>query len=136
MPPVSETKKKELQRRMDALGLKESDIREHFVRSSGPGGQKVNKASTCVVLKHIPTGIEVKCQQERSQTLNRYLARRILVDKLEVKILGEKSKAQKQKWKIKKQKQKRNKRAKEKILKEKKKQSEKKSLRKHVWDYE
>ena len=67
---------------MEALGLREKDIEEKFIRSSGSGGQKVNKTSTCVYLRHIPTGIEVKCMRERSQSLNRFFARRELVEKI------------------------------------------------------
>ena len=78
-----------LKAKMASLGIKESDIRELFILASKKGGQKVNKTSSCVYLKHMPTGIEVKCQQERSQALNRFLARRILVDKIESLILGE-----------------------------------------------
>src|SRR5512139_2081471 len=80
--PVSEEKNRWLQERMEALGLREKDIEEKFIRSSGSGGQKVNKTSTCVYLRHIPTGIEVKCMRERSQSLNRFLARRELVEKI------------------------------------------------------
>jgi protein subunit release factor B len=76
---VNEEKNKWLQERMEALGIHEKDIEEKFVRSSGSGGQKVNKASTCVYLRHIPTGFEIKCMKERSQSLNRFLARRELV---------------------------------------------------------
>ena len=68
---------------MDALGIHEKDFVEKFVRSSGKGGQKVNKTSTCVYLKHIPTGIEVKCMKDRSQSINRFLARRELIEKIE-----------------------------------------------------
>lgn len=114
---------------MNSLGINERDIIEHFVRSSGAGGQNVNKVSTCVVLKHLPTGIEVKCQQERSQAINRFLARRILVEKIERKMLGEKSAAEQRIWKIRKQKRRRSRRAKEKILAEKHRQAEKKRLR-------
>ncbi len=117
---------------MVKIGIKEADLTEKFVRSSGPGGQNVNKVSTCVVIKHIPSGIEVKCQKERSQALNRFIARRILVEKLEEKIFKNKSEAAQKKWKIKKQKKRRSRRAKEKILENKRKHSEKKALRKRV----
>jgi protein subunit release factor B len=80
--PVSEEKNRWLRERMEVLGVREEDIEEKFVRSSGSGGQKVNKTSTCVNLRHIPTGIEVKCMKERSQPLNRFLARRELVEKI------------------------------------------------------
>jgi len=114
---------------MEALRIFEKDIVEKFIRSSGRGGQKVNKASTCVYLKHIPTGIEVKCQRERYQSLNRFLARRILTDKIEAKIKGEESEEQQRIAKIRRQKRKRSKRAKLKMLEEKKKQSQKKEAR-------
>ncbi|MDP2920998.1 MAG: peptide chain release factor-like protein [Candidatus Omnitrophota bacterium] len=115
---------------MDSLGIKETDIDEKFIRSSKKGGQKVNKTSARVYLKHLPTGIEVKCQEERSQALNRFLARRILVNKIESLILGKKAEARKEIEKIRRQKRKRSKRAKEKILRYKKIHSEKKNLRK------
>src|SRR5213593_2687327 len=86
--PVSPEKEKKHLARMEALGIREQDVEEQFVRSSGAGGQKVNKASTCVLLHHRPTGIRVKCQKERSQALNRFLARRILLDKVEAKLTG------------------------------------------------
>ena len=81
--PVSEEKKRWLKEKMEALGIHERDIEEKFIRSSGSGGQKVNKTSTCVYLKHIPTGIEVKWMEERNQSLNRFLARRELVRRIE-----------------------------------------------------
>ncbi len=68
---------------MESLGIREEDLEEKFVRSSGKGGQHVNKTSTCVWLKHLPTGIEVKCMEERSQSLNRFLARRALAERVE-----------------------------------------------------
>jgi protein subunit release factor B len=80
---VSEEKNRWLQERMEVLGIYEKDIEEKFIRSSGSGGQKVNKTSTCVYLKHIPTGIEVKWMRERSQSLNRFLARQELVRRIE-----------------------------------------------------
>ena len=80
---VSEEKGRWLLEKMEALGIEEKDIEEKFIRSSGRGGQKVNKTSTCVYLRHIPTGIEVKCMKERSQSLNRFLARRELISRIE-----------------------------------------------------
>lgn len=130
--PVSQTKICAIEERMRSLGIKKADLHESFVRSSGPGGQNVNKVSTCVVLKHIPSGIEVKCQEDRSQAMNRFLARRILVEKLETKLFKKKSEAEKKRWKIKKQKKRRNRRAKENVLQEKHHRSEKKALRKKI----
>ncbi|MCG2722072.1 MAG: peptide chain release factor-like protein [Thermodesulfovibrionales bacterium] len=80
---VSEEKNSWLRERMEALGILEKDIEEKFVRSSGHGGQHVNKTSTCVYLKHVPTGIEVKCMKDRSQSINRFFARRELVKRIE-----------------------------------------------------
>lgn len=80
---VSEEKNRWLRERMEGLGIREEDIEEKFVRSSGKGGQNVNKTSTCVYLKHIPTGAEVKCMKDRSQSINRFLARRELAEKIE-----------------------------------------------------
>ena len=79
---VSEEKSRWLRERMAALGIREDELEEKFVRSSGKGGQHVNKSSTCVWLRHIPTGTEVKCMTERSQSINRFLARRELVEKI------------------------------------------------------
>lgn len=126
---VSPGKEKALAERMQALGVREDDIEEQFVRSSGAGGQKVNKTSSCVVLHHRPTGIRVKCQQERSQALNRFLARRLLVEKIEAKIKGAASAAEQEIARIRRQKRKRSRRAKEKMLESKRRQGEKKSLR-------
>ena len=114
---------------MQALGVREQDIEEQFVRSSGAGGQKVNKTSSCVVLHHRPTGIRVKCQQERSQALNRFLARRILLDKIEAKLRGAESAAQQEIAKIRRQKKRRSRRTKQKMLADKRRQAEKKSSR-------
>ena len=127
---VSRDKEAALKTKMALLGIKEVDLEEKFIRSSKKGGQKVNKSSTCVYLKHKPTGIEVKCQKERSQGLNRFLARRILVNKIESLMLGKKAEEQKKIEKIRRQKRKRSKRAKEKMLRYKKMRSEKKRLRK------
>lgn len=129
---ISDKKAKNLLAQMTRLGIHESDIREHFIRSGGRGGQHLNKASTCVYLKHLPTGIEVKCQKERSQALNRFLARRILVAKIEQLVLGKASEAQQRIEKIRRQKRRRSRRAKEKILEEKRRHSLKKQLRQPV----
>ena len=126
---VSPAKEKSLLERMQTLGVREQDIDEQFVRASGAGGQKVNKTSSCVVLHHRPTGIRVKCQQERSQALNRFFARRILLDKIEAKLRGAESAEQKEIAKIRRQKKRRSRRAKQKILADKRHQAEKKSTR-------
>lgn len=126
---VSSEKQKALREKMGRLGISEKDIVEKFVRSSGKGGQKVNKASTCVYLKHLPTGIEVKCQRERYQALNRFLARRLLADKIERKIMGRLREEEQRIQKIRRQKRKRSKRAQAKILEEKRIHSQKKKLR-------
>ena len=114
--PVSPEKANALELRMASLGIREADLDEQFVRSGGPGGQNVNKVSTCVVLVHRPSGLSVRCQQERSQALNRYLARRILADKLEEKVKGAASARQQDMEKIRRQKRKRSRRAKNKML--------------------
>ncbi|MDP8257906.1 MAG: peptide chain release factor-like protein [Candidatus Aadella gelida] len=130
--PVSSAKEKALRIKMKELGIDESDLRERFIRSSGSGGQHVNKVSTCVHIRHLPTGTECKCGRERSQVLNRFLARRILIDKIEKQILGKAAEKVKKAEKIRRQKRKRSKRAKEKVLEAKKKQSNIKKLRKKV----
>jgi protein subunit release factor B len=129
---VSKKKQAQFAKRMQALGVKENEFEEKFIRARGPGGQKINKTSVCVFLRHIPTGLSVKCQKERSQALNRFLARRLLLDKIERKQRGFILEEHKRIEKIRRQKRKRSKRAKEKILEAKRKQSEKKRLRARV----
>ncbi|HAR94592.1 MAG TPA: peptide chain release factor-like protein [Deltaproteobacteria bacterium] len=126
---VSPEKESALQEKMETLNIRESDIIERFVRSRGHGGQNVNKVSTCVYLKHLPSGIEVKCQQERSQSLNRFLARRLLVEKIEQQVKGKESEEQRRIEKVRRQKRRRSRRAKEKVLELKHIQSRKKRER-------
>ncbi len=126
---ISSDKEKALQERMERLGIRESDIVERFVRSRGHGGQNVNKVSTCVYLKHLPTGLEVKCQRERYQAANRFFARRLLVQKIENMIEGKESEQQKAIEKVRRQKRRRSRRAKEKVLEMKHLQTTKKARR-------
>lgn len=115
---------------MNELGIKENELVEKFIRGGGSGGQKINKTSSCVYLQHPPSGLEVKCQKDRSRSLNRYYARKILCERLEEKLKGKESKKQQEAERIRRQKRKRSKRAKEKILNDKKQQATKKELRK------
>jgi protein subunit release factor B len=108
---VTDKKQQELEARMASLGLREQDLDEQFIHSSGPGGQRVNKASSCVWLKHRPTGLQVKMQKERSQRLNRYYARKRLCELMEEKTLGQSSPASLKTEKIRKQKQRRRRRS-------------------------
>ncbi|OGW77177.1 MAG: peptide chain release factor 1 [Omnitrophica bacterium RIFCSPHIGHO2_02_FULL_46_20] len=122
-------KEKSLREMMARLGVREEDIVERFIRAQGPGGQNVNKVSTCVHLRHLLTGIEVKCQQERSQAQNRYRARQLLLKKIECAIIGKLSEEQKRIEKIRRQKRRRSRRAKLKILESKRRHAAKKLLR-------
>ena len=126
---IQKSKEDALKERMERLGIKEDDLIEKFILGSGSGGQKINKTSSCVYLKHLPTGIEVKCQQDRSRELNRYLARRKLCEELEERVEGIKSEKQQKVEKIKRQKRRRSRRSKEKMLEGKKRHSEKKTQR-------
>jgi peptide chain release factor len=126
---VSVDKEEALAARMLELGVVESDFEESFIRSSGPGGQKVNKSSSCVYLVHRPTGLSVKCQRERLQSLNRFLARRLLLDKIEKQQKGFIAKEIEKLEKTRRQKRKRSKRAKEKMLETKHQRAEIKALR-------
>ena len=129
---ISQEKETALRERMERLGVREEEFRETFIRSSGPGGQKINKTATCVYLVHLPTGLSVKCQQERSQALNRFLARRLLLDRIERLRTGLVSAEKARIEKIRRQKRRRSRRAQQKILETKHLQSEKKSLRTRV----
>ena len=121
-----------LLRKAESLNIVDSDIVEQFVRGSGKGGQKINKTSSCVLLRHVPTGIEVRCQKHREQSLNRLSAYKLLILKVEEQVLGKKSILQKKIFKLKKQKQRRSRRQKEKMLLGKHLRSELKGARKDV----
>ncbi|MGO8764830.1 MAG: peptide chain release factor family protein [Limisphaerales bacterium] len=127
--PVSVEKEAQLARRMEALGVREADIEESFVRSGGHGGQNVNKTSTCVMLLHRPTGLQVKCQATRQQGLNRFLARRLLLDKIEERQNGFIAARRAEIEKIRRQKRKRSRRARERMLADKSHHADKKAGR-------
>ena len=130
--PVSSDKEAQVAQRMAALGVHEADLEETFVRSAGHGGQNVNKSATCVMLLHRPTGLRVKCQTTRQQGLNRFLARRLLLDKIERLRQGYVETERARVEKIRRQKRRRSRRAKEKMLAEKSRHSMKKEQRRAV----
>src|SRR5271154_5298555 len=130
--PVSLEKENQLMQRMLALGVREADIEESFVRSGGHGGQNVNKTSTCVMLHHRPTGVQVKCQATRQQGLNRFLARRLLLDKIEAMKNGFVAARRAEIERIRRQKRKRSRREKKKMLADKAHQPERKSPRRSI----
>lgn len=129
---VTQRKEQLLHKRWLALGIHDDDIEEKFIRSSGPGGQHVNKTSTAVYLKHLPTGIEIKAQTERSQAANRVLARWLLVEKLEQRQRAALQHEEQRIEKLRRQNRPRPRSLKKKILTTKRKTGEKKRLRKTV----
>ena len=118
-----------LDQRMAALGIDPGDLLEKFVRGSGAGGQTINKTSNCVFLKHLPSGIAIKCQLERSREMNRFLARRELCDQMDTIINGKLSAKTQEIEKIRRQKRQRSRRSKQRSVADKRMLSEKKSLR-------
>ncbi len=127
--PVSPEKQRALAERMERLGVREEDLEESFIRSGGPGGQKVNKTSSCVQLLHRPTGVLVKCQESRSQALNRFLARQVLLERIEERLLGEESARRREAARLRRQKRRRSRRAKEKMLEDKRRRADVKAGR-------
>src|ERR1700729_1623910 len=132
--PVSLEKENQLAARMAGVGGRKAEIKESFVRSGGHGGQNVNKVSTCVMLLHRPTGVQVKCQATRQQGMNRFIARRLLLDKIEEAKNGFIAAQRAEIEKIRRQKRKRSRRAKNKMLAEKSHHSAKKELRRSTAD--
>src|SRR5580765_6840532 len=114
--PVSPEKEEQLGQRMASLGVNEAELEETFVRSGGHGGQNVNKTSTCVMLLHRPSGLQVKCQSTRQQGLNRFIARRLLLDKIERLKTGEVAAQRAEIEKIRRQKRRRSRRARDRML--------------------
>ena len=130
--PVSPDKETQLSQRMAALGVREADVEETFVRSGGHGGQNVNKTATCVMLLHRPTGLQVKCQATRQQGLNRFLARRLLLDKVEALRTGHVAAERDRTEKVRRQKRRRSRRAKQRMLADKSHHASKKEARRSV----
>jgi protein subunit release factor B len=130
--PVGTDKEAQLAQRMAELGVRNADIEESFVRSGGHGGQNVNKTSTCVMLIHRPTGVQVKCQSTRQQGLNRFFARRLLLDKIEKLKNGFVAAERAEVEKIRRQKRRRSRRAKQRMLADKTHHAGKKAARRSV----
>ena len=126
---MSKEKEEAIKKLMVKLGLLEDDLIEKFILGSGRGGQNLQKTSSCVYLKHEPSGIEVKCQHDRSREMNRWIARRLLCEKYQAIILQEKTKKQQEFEKLRRQKKTRSRKQKRKMLEDKRQHSEKKALR-------
>ncbi len=129
---VSKDRETQIARRMTRLGIRESELEEKFIRGSGHGGQKINKTSSCVYLKHLPTGIEIKCQSERSQAQNRWIARRDLCERIEKRRREAALRKQQALEKRRRASRKRSRAQKERMLRDKRIHGEKKKLRGRV----
>ncbi|MBM3207487.1 MAG: peptide chain release factor-like protein [Chlamydiae bacterium] len=126
---ISKEKEEEIKKLMESIGIDENDLIEKFIIGSGRGGQNLQKTSSCVYLKHLPSGIEVKCQKDRSREVNRWLARRLLCEKFQHEVLLEKTKKIQEIEKIRRQKKTRSRKQKRKMVEDKRKHHEKKNLR-------
>jgi protein subunit release factor B len=135
MAYVTQDKKDQLAARLAELGVRPEDLTETFILGSGKGGQKVNCTASCVRLVHAPSGIEIKCQRERSQLLNRFYARRELCERIEEKRDGAKSKKQQEREKVRRQKRRRSRRSKARSTEGKRRVADKKSTRGSVKEY-
>ncbi len=127
--PIKKEKHEDLQQKMLSLGIRDEDLIEKFIIGSGRGGQNLQKTANCVYLKHVPTGIEVKCQKSRSQEINRYQARRLLCEKIEAQVYKIQTEKQAEQEKIRRQKRRRTRKQKEKMLEAKRRHAEIKGLR-------
>ncbi|MDP3561843.1 MAG: peptide chain release factor-like protein [Legionellaceae bacterium] len=133
---ISKEKWEKLTERLQMLQITEADLVEKFILGSGKGGQKLHKTASTVYIKHLPSGLEIKCQYSRSRDDNRYFARERLCEKLHSIISDEKSKEQQRIEKLKRQKKRRSRRSKQKMLDDKSKQSQLKGLRKKPHSFE
>lgn len=115
---------------MEKLHINDKDLIEKFILGSGKGGQKLHKTTSTVYLKHMPSGLEIKCQESRSREDNRYFARVRLCEKYHAMVSDEATKEQQKIEKLKRQKKRRSRRSKQKMLDEKSKQGQLKRLRK------
>jgi len=126
---MNEKKQRAIQQEMEKLKIYEKDLIEKFVQGSGKGGQKINKTSNCVYLKHKPSGIMVRCQKDRKRETNRFLARQALIEKIKEEILKQKTKKQQEAEKIRRQKKRRSRKTQIKLLEDKKRKGQIKKLR-------
>ena len=126
---ISQDKRNALKKRMAKLGIIEDELIERFIKGSGHGGQKINKTSSCVYLHHRPSGIEIKCQAQRSREMNRFLARRELCDRIDEINRGRLSERRQRIEKIRRQKRRRSRRQRQRDVGLKRQHGQKKTLR-------